>query len=145
MASSRFKNWWVWYDHGTQDDIRMFDDQDEALQYQADPKGREYLGGKVVMRATFRPWEVPAFTRDAPSFFLGPETREEAAKRNRFELLTNRLRKAGDKSEKLVYVEKEMQPSEEELANAYAVLQAEADAKAARKAAKVARGIGGIT
>jgi len=135
MANSRFKPWWVWYTHGTQDDLRMFDEQDEALQYQADPKGREYLGDKVVMRVAFRPWEPWeswAFTHDTPSFFQGPETREEATKRNRFELLTSRLRKAGDKSEKLVYVEKEMQPTEEELADAYAILQAEKNAKEER-------------
>jgi hypothetical protein len=146
MSASRFKSWWTWYSgpDARTEDLRMFDTEEEALEYQADPKGRGFLGGKWVQRVAVRPWETPTFTTDPPVHYPGPETQEESQRRIRLELLITRLRKAGDNPEKMTYVERELEPTDDELAQAWAILaeeQAKKDERARQRA--VAKGAAG--
>lgn len=117
----------------------MHDTEEEALAFQLDPKGRGWLGDKKVMRVAFRPWEYPWATSDPAVTYPGPETVQEALRRVRAEMLLARLRKAGDDPEKMAHVEKELEPTDEELAVAWDALRVEAEAKAARAAKKAAK------
>ena len=55
----------------------MFDTEEEALDYQPNPKGRDWLGAKLYMRVAFRPWEVQTWTHDTVKLLPGPEDEEE--------------------------------------------------------------------
>lgn len=90
MSGAAIKSWWVWYDHPGADP-KSFDTKDEALAWQADPKGTPGLGRKWVMRVAFKPPGMVAenyaqvWTNDAAELFPGPETRDETVARLRQE------------------------------------------------------------
>jgi hypothetical protein len=95
MAGASLKAWLVWYDNGHPSHIRTFDTREEALEYQADPKGTTHLGDKNVMRISYVttlwgsgepvPGVAGRFLRNEVERLPGPETIDESKARWRRE------------------------------------------------------------